>query len=858
MRKEAEQELIQSGIISANDIHEAKLKSRRNHTSILLNLLEGRSAESCEAITETLAQHYKIPLLSLNRISPPHRMMKLSDPELARRLHFLPVAEHGDQVVIGMVDPLDLNYNDEIRAIFQRPVQAVFVSMGDFERNYYRFFRKGVSLPDENSELMTTVVLKKTFLGSSQSELSPDEKDIIAKKFATTIISKALASGATSLSIEPQQDISLVNLSLDGTEYNLFRFSISNHKAMVEAMMRLAKIDPPTHEGVDQFSRCQVKYQDQLYILAYSFRQTPTGERVVIHIIDSRLNDLTIEGLGLPKQTDEQLKEVLEAPGIILVTGPSGSGKSTMLQVMTRYATTLGKRIFTIEDIVGLKIKGARQFQVKPQGPSKAKILKALQAKNADIVVIDEIDRETLPAVLDAVENGCLILLSLTAPDIGEAISKILRSGVSRSRLASTLKLVSTHKVIRKLCSACKTTAKIHPTTMAQWQIPEHLKFQTGNGCDACGNNGYDGTINLTEQLVVSEPITELIKQGASGPELFETARYEGMLTLIEQGFNKAIDGTTSLEEILAAIPSNKSFPVKSRMRMGRVMPLKKAGEAESPITKPLFEKEEASSDVSPASPAEKHAFPATETDSSITFSDMGAFTEKKPEIVKEEEKPAETQQPTAQVAAEATAEEARDENKANILLVDDSPVTLEFTRHILNVSGYFNVDATDTAKKALEILQEKQYHLVITDQEMPEQTGQEFIDFIRQHPSLNSVGTILLTGNLNEMSALEGGADGYIAKPTDPELLVARAKSISDIYKRLSGAAPAKPAAPISMQMPTSASTTPGKVEFTEKDMAKISGLELDSPVSTNPNPTVPDVPTEEDDSSEFDNLFK
>lgn len=859
MRKEAEQELIQSGTVSSDDIHAAKLKSRSNHLSILLSLLEGRSAESSESITEILAQHYKIPLLSLNKITPPQRMMKLCDSELARKLHFLPIAEHGDQVVIGMVDPLDLNYNDEVRAVFQRSIQPVFISMGDFERNYYRFYRKGISLPDENPALMNTVALKKAFLSTDQSGLSTDEKEIIAKKFATTIVSRALSCGATSFSVEPQQDVSLVNLSLAGTEYNLFRFSISNHKAMVEAMMKLAKIDPSTHEGVDQFSRCQVKYMDQQYILAYSFRQTPTGERVVVHIIDSRMKNLTLEELGLPDQTVNQLKETLESPGMMLVTGPTGSGKSTMLQVITRYAKTLNKTIFTVEDIVGLKIDGVRQFQVKPQGPSKAKILKALQAKKADIVIIDEIDRETLPAVLDAVESGCLILLSITAPNSGEAISKLLRSGISRSKLASALKLVSTHKVIRKLCSSCKATASIHSTTLSQWNIPEHLKFQTGRGCDACKNSGYKETINLTEQLAVSQSLQELIKQGASGPELFEAARHEGMLTLIEQGFSKAIDGTTSLEEVLAAIPYNETFPVKNRMRMGRIMPLKKAVEAESAAAKPLFEKEETTSETSPEAPAEESIFPDTETDGSITFSGMSVPAEKKPEIIREEE---EEEEPAEHLQTSTTVvpEESRDQSKANILLVDDSPVTLEFTRHILNVSGHFNVDATDTAKKALNMLQEKQYHLVITDQEMPEQTGQEFIDSIRQHPSLNCVGTILLTGNLNEMSALEGGADGYIAKPTDPELLVARAKSISDIYKRLSGVAPEKPAASISMQIPDSSSVMPGKVEFTEKDMEKISGLELDTPVSTTPNPTTPETTAEKEEevSSNFDNLFK
>jgi len=856
MRKEAEKELIEAGIISADEIETAKSKSRNGDSSILLTLLESRSAESSTQITEALAQHYKIPLLSLNKIVPPIRMMERCDPEVARKLHFLPIAEHGGQVVIGMVDPIDLNYGDAIRAIFQKSVQPVFISMGDFDRNYYRFFRKGASLPEENSALMNTLILKKRFLEShSSDELSTEERETIARKFAASIVSKALANGASSFSIEPQQDVALVDITIDGSEYNLFRISISNHQALVDAMMRLAKIDPSKHEGVDQFSRCQVKYRDKQCVLAYSFRQTPTGERVVVHIIDSKLNDLTIESLGLTQKGLEQLKLSMELPGMMVVTGSCGSGKSTLLQVLTRHAVSLGKSIYTVEDIVGLKIEGARQFQVKPQGPPKANILRAIQKKSPDVIVIDESDDNAIPVILDAVESGALVLLSITAPDISEAFAKLLRTGVSRSRLASALKNICTHKTIRKLCSECKKVAHTYSQTRSHWQIPEQLSFSTGKGCEKCNNNGYHGTINLTELLPISENLSDMIIQGASGPEVLEAGRHEGMLTLIEQGFNKAIDGTTSLEEVIATVPCHKPFSVKGQMRMGRVMPLQK--EAASGHAAPAKQHE------SPFSPASKKSSqPVSDTGGAIDFDELPLSTpssaDKQPEIIKDEEK---TSPPDpVKTVTDETVPEAREaaatNGKANILLVDDSPVTLEFTRHIMDVSGHFNVDVCDTAKKALKMLQEKQYHLVITDQEMPEQTGQEFIESIRQHPSLNSVGTILLTGNLNEMSALEGGADGYIAKPTDPELLVARAKSISDIYKRLSGIEPAKPAAPLVTQIPSSNSITPGKVEFSESDLAKVSAFELDMPGASKADESEPVVG--EADSSDFDELLK
>ena len=841
MHVEVEQELIQSGAVSSLDLQFAKEESRKSHGSILINLLLNRSVDAAHTVTKILAQHYKIPLISLNKVTPPPKLMKLCKSEQARRLYFLPISEQGGQIVVGMVDPVDLNFIDEIRAIYRKSIQPVFISKDDFERNFYRFFRQGIERPVVGQSLMDTLTLKQAALGNEQAETA--EKSVAAKKFASQIISKALNSDASALYIEPEEDASQISLLIDGGRYDLCKLSTSNHKAIVTAVMELAKMDT-SHTGVDQRSRRRIKFRDQEYTLIYRITPTPNGERVSVYIINSRLDNLTLEELGLQGSSIEQIKTVFKGPGIFLVTGSTGTGKSTTLQAFTRYAATLNARIFTIEDIVRQKIGGIQQLQIKPGGPSKSAILNSLLSRKVDIVMIDEADKEALPVAMEAANKGCLVILCLSANGIKEALSKLLRSDISRSKLASSLKLVYNQRIIRKLCPSCKTAATLHPATMAQWAVPKSLSLHSSKGCDACSHTGYQGTMPLAELLPFNEKLEGLINQGASGPEIVEEARYQGMLTLFEQGVNRAIDGVTSLEEVLATLPCDESFEIKERMKLGRIMPLQRA--AFTPAPQPAESDKEAHIAAPTVSPSSEEAIepPAEESHASIAFSDMPAA--EKPEIIKEEEKPASSPTPIGE------------STKSSILLVDDSPVTLEFTRHILEVSGHFNVDTATTAMDALEMLQQKQYHLVITDQEMPEQTGQEFIETIRQHPSFNSVGTILLTGNLNEMLALGGGADGYISKPTDPELLVARAKSISDIYRRLSGVVP-----PQSIPAVTKAPDKTGKVEFTDADMAKISNFELDATMnSALPRQQVEAVQTDDieknEEESDFDSLFK
>jgi len=825
MHVEVEQKLIQSGAVSALDIQFAKEESRKNQSSTLINLLANRSVETSSKITKILAQHYKIPLTSLNKVTPPPKLMKLCKSDQARKLYFLPISEQGTQIVVGMVDPIDLNFTDEIRAIYRKSIQPVFISKDDFERNFYRFFRQGIERPAEVKSLLDTLTLKQAMLGSEQAETA--EKSVAAKKFASQIISKALSSDASALYIEPLQEESLVYLQIDGGSYDLCRLSISNHKAIVTAVMELAKMNT-SNTGVDQRSRRPIKFRDQEYNLIYRITPTPNGERVSVYIVDSRLDNLTLEELGLPDQSVEQIKKAFRGAGIFLITGGAGTGKSTTLQAFARYAVTQNLDIFTIEDIVRQKISGVQQLQVKPGGPSKSDILNSLLSRKVDIVIIDEADSEVLPAAVEAANKGCLVLLCVSSPGIRVALSKLLCSDISRSKLASSLKLIYNQRIIRKLCQSCKTAATLYPATIDQWKIPKSRSLHSSKGCDACSHTGYQGTMPLAELLPFNEELELLVNQGASGPEIVEEARYQGMLTLFEQGVNRAIDGITSLEEVLATLPCDEPFEIKSRMKSGRVIPMQRA--AVTPAIRPATENDTEAQIVAPSiSPSsEKTIKPAAEeSHASITFSGMAMPAVEKPAIIKEEEEPAPS-------PATPAVEQGKEDVKSSILLVDHSPVTLEFNRHILDVSGHFRIDTAETAMKALEMLQQKQYHLVITDQEMPEQTGQEFIASIRQHPSLNGVGTILLTGNLNEMSALEGGADGYISKPTDPELLVARAKSISDIYRRLSGVAPVQSTITTASNIPVKSDNKTGKVEFTAADMDKISDFELDATMNS------------------------
>jgi len=276
--------------------------------------------------------------------------------------------------------------------------------------------------------------------------------------------------------------------------------------------------------------------------------------------------------------------------------------------------------------------------------------------------------------------------------------------------------------------------------------------------------------------MQVDEEIGRMIISGAKPEEIETRARQAGMLTLFEAGINRALDGSTSLEEVLGTLPCPTEFNLQNRLKFGRVMHLQDSKENDSrdSIAEEFRRGREQAQN---------------ELVSIDIFGEESGVVESKSVDVREDKHEPEMPEEAAPLpeASESAAPESSEspEGKHTILLVDDSPTTLMFIKHILTVGGQFSVKTADSAEEAWDMLQGWMPNLVITDYMLPDMDGEGLIARIRQTPDMASVGTMLMTANKEEKEALGGGADAYIGKPTDPELLLARARSIINIYSR-------------------------------------------------------------------------
>lgn len=823
MQQEACKALIDAHVVTGGIMDEATTKSRFNHKSVLINLYEECDIPTQKAIAETLARFYKIPLINLDKITPSPALVHKCKQEQARQWYFLPIVEHGDQVVVGMLDPTDLNNVDTLRHLFRKPIQPVFIYAHDFERGLYRFFRKGADIPEENDNLLDTMQLKRVV--NNGDEAAATDHKAIAAKFVRHILTRALACGASDLLIEPLQHESLISLRIEGGTYRLFRLSSSHHGEVVSALRELVKLK---EENTGSSQRCSfsLQYNKRALKLLMHFQPSPNGERISVRIIDPQVAALTLDQLQLRKSIRQGIETVLAERGLFLVTGPSGSGKSTAIGAFLRHIAAADdkRKIISLEDLVIEKIPGVKQARFAT-GANKSSVIAAALKHSPDVLVLDEVtDAEAVGKAAKAAEDA-LVILSLQADGIAEALARLLRLGLDRKQLSSVLRAIYTQKVIRTICPDCKASNLIHPKTIHQLNIPPSFTFHAGNGCEACKQTGYRGIVTVAELLQLDADASRMLAEGAGGGELYTEARYNGMLTLFEAGLNKAIDGTTSLEEVLAVLPSPQVFDFAAHIHLGRIGPLNRPGG-----------KPEASGTVA------SQSLDTLQTSSfSDLFGESGQETEAAPETPTEVPAPPTSTPPemSGMALPEKPAAAAATSDKLSVLLLDDSPVMLQYTHHILESSGLFDVETAGAVDEAWEKLQQHHFHLVITDHEMPVQSGQEFIERIRMQPSLNHTGTMLLTGNLKEASALSAGADGYVSKPTDPELLIARARSIAEIYKRMAGGAASAPQ-PVAVAATEpldsgsghdeSAADNRGRVDFNERDMDRIGAFELDT----------------------------
>jgi type IV pilus assembly protein PilB len=329
------------------------------------------------------------------------------------------------------------------------------------------------------------------------------------------------------------------------------------HPAVVSRLKVMASLDI-AERRIPQDGRIQVAADSRMVDIRFSSMPGIHGEKVVLRILDKNRALLDLNRLGFAADMLDRFKALLRKPyGLIIVCGPTGSGKTTTLYSALTMLNTIEKNIVTIEDPVEYQLEMVNQSQVKEGiGLTFAKILKHTLRQDPDIVMVGEIrDRETAETAIQASLTGHLVLSTLHTNDSPSAITRLLEMGVESYLISSSLLAGLAQRLVRTICPECKTGYYAPKSVLKELGIDENEKKELfkGKGCSECYDSGFKGRIGLYELLEVDEGLKSLILTNPNSDTLKDYLKETGHRTLKDLGYEKVLEGVTTIEEVARA-----------------------------------------------------------------------------------------------------------------------------------------------------------------------------------------------------------------------------------------------------------------------------------------------------------------
>ncbi|MFW5444087.1 MAG: type II secretion system ATPase GspE [Methylococcaceae bacterium] len=377
-------------------------------------------------------------------------------------------------------------------------------------------------------------------------------------KMVNLILQSAIEMQASDIHVEPFEQTLKVRLRVDGVLQEIESPPVTSTAAVLSRIKIMAKLNI-AERRLPQDGRIKLQMLGKELDLRVSTIPTMYGESVVIRLLDKENIVLDFEALGLTGKHSQQFIDVLARPhGIILITGPTGSGKSTTLYTALKRLNTTERKIITVEDPVEYQLEGINQIQAKPQiGLTFSSALRSIVRQDPDVIMIGEMrDLETAKIAVQSALTGHLVLSTLHTNDAAGGVTRLLDMGLEEYLISSTVNGILAQRLVRKLCPQCKESYPAPDSVIEEMKLRRFvdkggIHLYKAVGCSACGDIGYKGRQAIIEFLPMSEKIRKLIMKHEEAAAIQQQAIDDGMLTIYDDGLLKALEGITTLEEVL-------------------------------------------------------------------------------------------------------------------------------------------------------------------------------------------------------------------------------------------------------------------------------------------------------------------
>ena len=504
------------------------------------------------------AAQSELPFVELVEFPVDRSAVALVPAAMCRRYQVLPISVNGDLLTLAMVDPGDVFALDDVRAAARMQIRPVVASPGDLRAAIDRYHRADGELSDLTSALEEENGGAVDLVRPGEEEIT-DEAPIV--RFVNLLISQAIQDKASDIHIEPGEREMHVRYRIDGVLHQMQSAPKSIQNGVISRLKIMSDIDIAERRK-PQDGRISVSHAGRKIDLRVATLPTVWGEKVVMRILDNASSTMAISNLALLPRNLEAFRQSYTKPyGMILVTGPTGSGKSTTLYTTLAEVANPQINVITVEDPVEYRMKGINQVQVNNKaGLTFASALRSILRSDPDVVLIGEIrNHETAQIAIEAALTGHLVLSTLHTNDAPSAITRLTEMGIEPFLVGSAIDCVVAQRLARRLCDRCREQYNPDPYELAAlrfgWDpaLPPPVLYRPV-GCSNCSNTGYRGRIALHEVMIVTEEIERHAVARSSGAEIMQTAIAQGMITLRQDGWQKAQMGLTSIEEIMRVV----------------------------------------------------------------------------------------------------------------------------------------------------------------------------------------------------------------------------------------------------------------------------------------------------------------